>query len=44
MAIDHYTDKFALLDAMVAGGFHMLPQQHKMCSDKLPEVSPNYRK
>jgi len=21
---DHYTDKFALLDAMVAGGFHML--------------------
>ena len=27
---DHYTDKFALLDAMVAGGFHHLIQERQV--------------
>jgi AcrR family transcriptional regulator len=30
---DHYTDKFALLDAMVAGGFHKLLQDRSVCYD-----------
>jgi AcrR family transcriptional regulator len=30
---DHYTDKFALLDAMVAGGFHALLQQRNVRYD-----------
>ena len=30
---DHYTDKFALLDAMVAGGFHMLLHQRSVRYD-----------
>src|ERR1700678_2851698 len=30
---DHYTDKFALLDAMVAGGFHALPQERNVRYD-----------
>jgi AcrR family transcriptional regulator len=30
---DHYTDKFALLDAMVAGGFHRLLEQRNVCYD-----------
>ena len=30
---DHYTDKFALFDAMVAGGFHMLLQERNVCYD-----------
>jgi len=30
---DHYTDKFALLDAMVAGGFHQLLDERKVHYD-----------
>jgi AcrR family transcriptional regulator len=30
---DHYTDKFALLEAMVAGGFHQLLDQRKVSYD-----------
>ena len=30
---DHYTDKFALLDAMIAGGFHQLLSQRKVSYD-----------
>ena len=30
---DHYTDKFALLDAIVAGGFHRLLQERKVSFD-----------
>jgi AcrR family transcriptional regulator len=30
---DHYTDKFALFDAMVASGFHMLLQERKVRYD-----------
>lgn len=30
---DHYTDKFALMDAMVAGGFHRLLQERKVTYD-----------
>src|SRR5258708_37310483 len=30
---DHYTDKFALLDAMVAGGFHALLHERGVCYD-----------
>jgi len=30
---DHYTDKFALLDAMVAGGFHMLLHERRVRYD-----------
>jgi AcrR family transcriptional regulator len=30
---DHYTDKFALLDAMVAGGFHKLLQERRVGYD-----------
>jgi AcrR family transcriptional regulator len=30
---DHYTDKYALLDAMVAGGFHMLLAERNVCYD-----------
>jgi AcrR family transcriptional regulator len=30
---DHYTDKFALLDAMVAGGFHRLLHERGVCYD-----------
>jgi AcrR family transcriptional regulator len=30
---DHYTDKFALLEAMVAGGFHLLLNQRKVSYD-----------
>jgi len=30
---DHYTDKFALLDAMVASGFHMLLHERNVCFD-----------
>ena len=30
---DHYTDKFALLDAMVAGGFHRLLDERKVRYD-----------
>lgn len=30
---DHYSDKFALLDAMVAGGFHRLLQERKVYYD-----------
>src|ERR1700761_5330205 len=29
----HYTDKFALLDATVAGGFHLLLHQRNVCFD-----------
>jgi AcrR family transcriptional regulator len=30
---DHYTDKYALLDAMIAGGFHMLLQERNVVYD-----------
>jgi len=30
---DHYTDKYALLEAMVAGGFHMLLNERNVCYD-----------
>jgi AcrR family transcriptional regulator len=30
---DHYTDKYALLEAMVAGGFHMLLHQRNVSYD-----------
>jgi AcrR family transcriptional regulator len=30
---DHYTDKYALLDAMVAAGFHMLLKERNVCYD-----------
>jgi AcrR family transcriptional regulator len=30
---DHYTDKFALLDALVAGGFHMLLHERNVSYD-----------
>ncbi len=30
---DHYTDKFALLDALVAGGFHQLLHERKVSYD-----------
>lgn len=30
---DHYTDKFALLDAMVAGGFHALLEERRVVYD-----------
>ncbi len=30
---DHYTDKYALLDAMVAGGFHKLLDERKVSFD-----------
>ncbi len=30
---DHYTDKFALLDSMAAGGFHFLLDQRKVSFD-----------
>ncbi|WP_263357790.1 TetR/AcrR family transcriptional regulator [Acidicapsa ligni] len=30
---DHYTDKFALLDAMVAGGFHLLLHERNVIYD-----------
>ena len=30
---DHYTDKFALLDALVAGGFHVLLHERKVSYD-----------
>jgi AcrR family transcriptional regulator len=30
---DHYTDKYALLDAMVAGGFHMLLHERNVSYD-----------
>jgi AcrR family transcriptional regulator len=30
---DHYTDKFALLDALVAGGFHELLHERKVSYD-----------
>src|SRR5882757_7069210 len=30
---DHYTDKFALLDAMVAGGFHRLLHERNVTFD-----------
>ena len=30
---DHYTDKYALLDAMVAGGFHKLLDDRKVTYD-----------
>jgi AcrR family transcriptional regulator len=30
---DHYTDKYALLEAMVAGGFHMLLQERNVSYD-----------
>jgi len=30
---DHYTDKFALLESMVAGGFHRLLDERKIRSD-----------
>jgi AcrR family transcriptional regulator len=30
---DHYTDKYALLDAMVAGGFHRLLENRKVSYD-----------
>lgn len=30
---DHYTDKYALLDAMVAGGFHKLLDERKVSYD-----------
>jgi AcrR family transcriptional regulator len=30
---DHYTDKFALLEAMVAGGFHRLLEERNVCFD-----------
>lgn len=30
---DHYTDKFALLEAMVAGGFHALLHERKISYD-----------
>lgn len=30
---DHYTDKYALLDAMIAGGFHRLLQERKVQYD-----------
>ena len=37
---DHYTDKFALLDAMVADGFHKLLDQRKVSYDgSCPEAS-----
>lgn len=30
---DHYTDKYALLEAMVAGGFHALLAERRVCYD-----------
>src|SRR3984885_7080267 len=30
---DHYTDKFSLLDATVAGGFHLLLHERNVCFD-----------
>lgn len=30
---DHYTDKYALLEAMVAGGFHKLLHERNVCYD-----------
>lgn len=30
---DHYTDKYALLEAMVAGGFHRLLEERSICYD-----------
>jgi AcrR family transcriptional regulator len=30
---DHYTDKYALLEAMVGGGFHKLLHERKVCFD-----------
>lgn len=37
---DHYTDKFALLEAMVAGGFHQLLDQRKVSYDgSCPEAA-----
>jgi AcrR family transcriptional regulator len=30
---DHYTDKFSLLEATVAGGFHMLLHERNVCFD-----------
>ena len=30
---DHYTDKYALLDAMVAGGFHLMLHERNVCFD-----------
>ncbi|MGA8531988.1 MAG: TetR family transcriptional regulator [Acidobacteriaceae bacterium] len=30
---DHYTDKYALLEAMVAGGFHQLLHERNVCYD-----------
>src|ERR1700691_5896475 len=30
---DHYNDKYALLDAMVAGGFHQLLEQREVSYD-----------
>jgi AcrR family transcriptional regulator len=30
---DHYTDKFALLDALIAGGFHILLQERSVAYD-----------
>ena len=31
---DHYTDKFALLDAMIAGGFHKLLFERNVTFDR----------
>jgi AcrR family transcriptional regulator len=30
---DHYTDKYALLEALVAGGFHSLLHERNVCYD-----------
>jgi AcrR family transcriptional regulator len=30
---DHYTDKYALLEAMVAGGFHLMLHERNVCFD-----------
>ena len=30
---DHYTDKYALLDAIVAGGFHLMLHERNVCFD-----------
>src|SRR6201985_2166236 len=30
---DHYTDKFALLEALIAGGFHRMLEERSVCYD-----------
>src|SRR5258706_6137075 len=36
---DHYTDKFALLEALVAGGFHMLLHEREVRYGSCPSAA-----